>query len=696
MEKTTSKILKEAKEILSLAVQKVITIEDACIVLNKSVESMTNILSKTETAYKNGVIKEKERDNLVELYTKYTKIIRNQKNKAKKSGNSIKVQSVTKTTSINRSSVNSDERAKNYVSSLSPMKKQIGEMLLKGMSPEQALESVAKSKSISKSDRSFSTYKAYVTMVIEGISNANGESNEKIYSDRKRLTKGPKAKVVKLKLDEELFSGLNDENLTKQEKEELEYNAETDDNYDKRSLGSTIRGEVKFVDHKGFSIKKIIGYKYKILIKGEPPLEGEFTRDEMDMIYQLYTSNTGGAGLTLRAVSRQYPKLSFKDFKRIIRAFNITKSSTSSAPHIMEEMSEDELVSLFRRNKEFNIYKKIEETDGKYYEKRFFETSKELSEYKKNDKESDEKIGQIIKNYCENNNVKLPVPVSYLQKDRLTKGKKIDDLRTNKPLICVFGDIHYGKKFDNTIFGRGYNKEIANERMQQIAEETAEESKRLKTKEIIMVSLGDLIECAMEDGMHPGHSREMDLHQEEQMVFAIKSINTMLEKMLLKTDCKITFCSILGNHDRMGIGRDDDKNRTSGKIISEMIKMHFCNEKRIEFILPSDNILKITRNKICIIAHHGDSGLNKRKPSELINLRGAGTDYHHLLLKGHWHALKVDEGTNFTSITAPSVASADKFIMDELGHNTLPGFVLCWEPADNRNCGLDIKKVTLY
>src|ERR1035437_3477231 len=111
MEKTTSKILKEAKEILSLAVQKVITIEDACIVLNKSVESMTNILSKTETAYKNGVIKEKERDNLVELYTKYTKIIRNQKNKAKKSGNSIKVQSVTKTTSINRSSVNSDERA---------------------------------------------------------------------------------------------------------------------------------------------------------------------------------------------------------------------------------------------------------------------------------------------------------------------------------------------------------------------------------------------------------------------------------------------------------------------------------------------------------------------------------------------------------------------------------------------------------
>jgi hypothetical protein len=248
-------------------------------------------------------------------------------------------------------------------------------------------------------------------------------------------------------------------------------------------------------------------------------------------------------------------------------------------------------------------------------------------------------------------------------------------------------------KFDNTIFGRGYNKDVAHERIMEIASKTIEEAKKMKTKEIVAISLGDLIECAMEDGMHPGHSMEMDLFQDEQIFFAIDSLIAMINEMLSKTDCKITFCSIHGNHDRIGIGRDDDKSRTAGKVITGMIKRLMANEERLEVVMPKNNLLKMKKSNICVLAQHGDSSLNKRKPSELINLFGEGTSCYHLLLKGHWHSLKVDEGTNFLTITAPSVASADKYIMEELGHNNLPGFILGSEP----NCyGFDYKKITLY
>jgi len=484
--------------------------------------------------------------------------------------------------------------------------------------------------------------------------------------------------------DEEIDTDIS---LTKQEKEMLEYDAETDDNYEERSVGESLRGKDSFVDKHGNKLHRITGYKYKIYIKGEKPLTGEFCREEMDKIYRLYSS-MDGAGLTLRAVSREFNFLNFRDFKRILRAFNITKSSLPIAPHILEEATEDESIAMVRRNKENSILKKLDSERYKYYEKKFFDTQKEIVDIKSNS----EWVEQIINSYFTKRKPNFTFPVSRLQ-SKLTKSSKPDNSKTDKPLFAIFGDIHYGKKFANAMFGRGYNKDIAHERIMQIAKHTIEESKVLKTKEIIFICLGDLIECALEDGMHPGHSTEMDLLQEEQIFFAIDSMLEMLKEVLKNTDCKITFCSIHGNHDRLGIHRDDDKSRTAGKIVTGMIKKLTAEEKRIEVVMPKNNLLKLIRGKICVFAQHGDSSLNKKKPSELVNLWGEGTSCYHLLLKGHWHSLKADEGTNYLTLTAPSVASTDKYIMEELGNNNLPGFILGHEP----NCyGFDYKKITLY
>jgi predicted phosphodiesterase len=185
----------------------------------------------------------------------------------------------------------------------------------------------------------------------------------------------------------------------------------------------------------------------------------------------------------------------------------------------------------------------------------------------------------------------------------------------------------------------------------------------------------------------------MDIFQEDQILYAVDSLQKMLNEFLINTDCKITYCSIHGNHDRMAQGRDEDKSRTAGKVITGFISRLMANEERLEVIMPKNNLLKLKKGNICLFAQHGDSGLNKKKPHELINLIGEGTSCYHVLLKGHWHSLKAEEGTNFLTITAPAVTSADKYILEELGHNSLPGFILGHEP----NCyGFDYKKITLY
>src|SRR5579872_379031 len=81
----TQKNFKEVEEILSSAVQRGITIVEACVLLDKSPSLMNGILTKIETAFKSGVINEKNRDSLLNLYTKCTKIALNKSKNLKKS-----------------------------------------------------------------------------------------------------------------------------------------------------------------------------------------------------------------------------------------------------------------------------------------------------------------------------------------------------------------------------------------------------------------------------------------------------------------------------------------------------------------------------------------------------------------------------------------------------------------------------------
>ena len=99
-------------------------------------------------------------------------------------------------------------------------------------------------------------------------------------------------------------------------------------------------------------------YTFEIFRKDAPTLAGKLDRKEMETIYKLYSIY--GSNLTQRIVSREFPEYTFVEFKRILRAFNIYKASSPFPQHLIEEKSEEELITLHNQHKENNVLRMIE------------------------------------------------------------------------------------------------------------------------------------------------------------------------------------------------------------------------------------------------------------------------------------------------------------------------------------------------
>lgn len=126
---------------------------------------------------------------------------------------------------------------------------------------------------------------------------------------------------------------------------------------------------------------KIKYYRYRIFRRDKSPLFGKLTREEMDSICRLYSYY--GDSLTQRVISRYFVELSLIDFKRILRAFNITKASSPFAPHMFEEKTEEELREIQLREKENSFLRKAEEDNIKNTEKLLKKYALENIELKK-------------------------------------------------------------------------------------------------------------------------------------------------------------------------------------------------------------------------------------------------------------------------------------------------------------------------
>jgi len=191
---------------------------------------------------------------------------------------------------------------------------------------------------------------------------------------------------------------------------------------------------------------KISGYKFKVYRRDKTPVTGVLSREEMQTIYRLYSYY--GASITQREISRHFPDYSLIDFKRILRAFNITKASGPFAPHMYEEKSEEELKEIHLREKENDFLKKIEKDELKDLQNTTVKLARKNRE-----------LEQTIESLSSEISVKL-------DGDIITP---VESETTNKSMIIYLADMHIGARCEsNTLYPNPYSYTEIKRRLEEL------------------------------------------------------------------------------------------------------------------------------------------------------------------------------------------------------------------------------------
>lgn len=296
--------------------------------------------------------------------------------------------------------------------------------------------------------------------------------------------------------------------------QELIYDASLDAQMDERSSVETLRDDSNSISIGNKKIGRITGYKFKILIRDKDPLVGEFTRDMVDNMFRLYSME--GANLTQKTVSRYFPEYTFRDFKRILKAFNITKASVPLAPHILEEKSTEELVDLTIQNKENNYLKKLEQDRVKLTETRLKEVIKENYELKENLQSGkylieslklDTKEFKVVKNKNNTNSVLVYLSDMHIGAYNSSEGvyeNPYDEEEVTKRLTKVFNRISQIQNIDNLIIFNlgdaidGYNAKTTRESSSHILPQNMTNKEQCQVYIRVMVNLFTNIQISIQ------------------------------------------------------------------------------------------------------------------------------------------------------------------------------------------------------
>lgn len=312
----------------------------------------------------------------------------------------------------------------------------------------------------------------------------------------------------------------------------ITFDASLDADMEERSKVEFIRDTTESVLIGDKLLGRIKSYKYNILVRNKPAVEGEFSREQMDLIYRLYSAE--GSNLQQRHVSRYFPDLTFSDFKRILRAFNITKSSSPLAPHVIEEKTIDELIELTMNSKEVDYLRKLEQdrtrvTELKLKEmtKKYFDLKNQMSDFSEFLSDIQFKITPIIPAY-NNNNV------------------------SENTIIVYISDMHIGADVSNySIYSNEFNFDVAKERLNKILEKVVTVSEISNITSIYVCNLGDSLDGYNGETTRAGHKLPQNMNNKDQYK---NYIQLMLEFFANLSSCGQFnnieyYCVDGGNHD---------------------------------------------------------------------------------------------------------------------------------------------------
>lgn len=409
---------------------------------------------------------------------------------------------------------------------------------------------------------------------------------------------------------------------------------------------------------------KIVSYYYTIYRKNKAPLNGVLDRNEMNTIHRLYSYY--GDSLTQRIISRQFPELSLVDFKRILRAFNITKASAPFAPHMFEEHTEEELREIQLREKENSFLRKAEEDVIKNNEKLLKKYAQENIELKKQLETFKLDISGIRDHIFEINSFKIN-----------TSNKN------NSDVIIFLSDLHIGAF--NEKFGyidlENYDKTEISNRLHKVFVYLS----KYKFNSITVCNLGDSVDSYNKQTTRGGHELPSTISNKEQSILYQEIMLEFFNKLVTISEEVKYVCVGESNH-------DGDWGWINNLLLSEKLSKIFG----ISTYISNNPIDKFDINDTSVIYLHGKDNKNQFKGFPLTLDFKTETWFNNYFLdssntfkskkcivKGDLHQYAITCAKHFDYISAPSLYGSSNWITANFGKT--PWGVLVMEIDTDNN-----------
>lgn len=328
--------------------------------------------------------------------------------------------------------------------------------------------------------------------------------------------------LVNGKFDSKLYSileGLHNNYLESRHVSKVD-NQDIEKGFDERSKTDVIRNSEGLINK----------YTYNILVRDEKDFIGELTREQMETIVSNYPY------VTQKNCSAYFPYLTFVEFKKILRAFKITKD-TLFPQHLLEELDENTLAELALKAKEKAGLKKFVELKPIIIEKQLREVQEELFKLK----EEKDFVVNAIKDV-------LKLDINTINSNYF----KYEETSTDKGLFIWLADTHIGSCNKGALYSKPYNKDVYYDRLKQILTEIKDQSNLYKRFDKVTVgSLGDCLNSVNGYTTRGGHQLPENMNPKEQFQVYVESMIWFIDEIYkMNISNNIEFVSVEGgNHD---------------------------------------------------------------------------------------------------------------------------------------------------
>lgn len=393
---------------------------------------------------------------------------------------------------------------------------------------------------------------------------------------------------------------------------------------------------------------KIVSYRFKIFRRDKTPVIGALSRDEMGLIYRLYSYY--GASLTQRQISRHFPEYSLVDFKRILRAFNITKACSPFPPHVIAEHTPEELEEMQLREKENDFLKAVEKNEVKDLRALVTKLTKQNASNINKDTIVD-LIKSTVKDYKE-----LPVNLC-------NKNAKYPDL------IIWLSDLHigaYNAKYNSFIQLPSYDVKEIKSRLTRIVESFIGQ----EYHSVYIVNLGDSIDGFNKETTRGGHELPEVLDNKEISEAFIECMTEFFATLTSKVKSNDFNYLCIGESNHGGDFEWLNQKLLAAYITKYGVKSYISNYPIDNFVIGKHQFL---------YAHGKDSGCQSRQFPLTLNpatelyfanyIAEKGICSPHIyVVKGDLHNYAYTTGKQFDYISVGSMYGSSNYIVANFGH----------------------------